>query len=56
MLAQSNPEIWSAICEVLTNNPHVADLNSLTQQFSSLIVNPIQHIIDKDVNFIVKYL
>ena len=49
MLSQSNPEIWSAICEVLTNNPDVADLNSLTQQFSSLIVNPIQHVIDRDI-------
>ena len=49
MLARSNPEIRSAIREVLTNNPDVADLNSLPQQFSSLIVNPIQRVIDKDV-------
>ena len=41
--------IRSVIHEVLTNDPDVAVLNSLSQQFSSLIVNPIKHVIDKDV-------
>ena len=41
MLAQSDPKIWSTICEVLESNPDVAALNSLSQQFSSLIINPI---------------
>ena len=50
MLARSNPGIRSAICEVLTSDPDVADINSLPQQFNSLVVNPIKRVIDKDVN------
>ena len=49
MLARSNPEIRSAMREVLTRDPDVANLNSLSQQFSFLIVNPIKHTIDKNV-------
>ena len=49
MLARSDPEIRLAIYEVLTRDPDVADLNSLSEQFSSLIVNPIKRVINKDV-------
>ena len=49
MLARSNPEILSAIRDVLTRDPEVADFNSLPQQFSSLVVNPIKRVIDKNV-------
>ena len=49
MLARSNPEILSAMREVLTRDPDVADLNSLSKQFNSLIVNPIKCAIDKDI-------
>ena len=49
MLARSNPTIRSAICEVLADDPDVADLNSLPHQFSSLIVDPIHRAINKDV-------
>ena len=49
MLAQSDPEIRSAIHEVLASDPDVADLNSLPQQFSYLVVNPIKRVVDKDV-------
>ena len=49
MLARSDSEIRAAIREVLIRDPDVADLNSLPQQFRSLIVNPIKHAIDKDV-------
>ena len=49
MLARSDPEIRSAICEVLASDPDVANLNSLSQQFSSLIVNPIEQVVGKDV-------
>ena len=49
MLARSNPKIRSAICEILTGDPDVANLNSLPHQFCSLIANPIKDVIDKDV-------
>ena len=49
MLARSDPEIRSAMREVLTSDPDVADLNSLPQQFNSLVVNPIKCIINKDI-------
>ena len=50
MVSQSHPEIRSAIYKVLASDPDVADLNSLPQQFNSLIANLIKSIIDKDVN------
>ena len=49
MLARSDPEIRSAIQEVLERDPDVADLNSLPQQFGSLIVDPIKRVINKNV-------
>ena len=49
MVSQSHLEIWSAIYKVLASDPDVADLNSLPQQFNSLIVNLIKSIINKDV-------
>ena len=49
MLAHSNSEIRSAIQEVLTSDPDVANLNSLSQQFHSLVGNPTKRVIDKDI-------
>ena len=49
MLARSDPEILSAIRDVLRRDPEVADVNSLPQQFSSLVENPIKRVID--INF-----
>ena len=49
MLARSDAKIRAAIREVLASDPDVADLNSLSQQFSSLVVNPIKQVIDTDV-------
>ena len=49
MLAQSDPEIRSAIREVLAGDSDAANLNSLSQQFSSLVINPIKQVVDKDV-------
>ena len=49
MLAQANPEIQSAIQEVLKRDPEVANLNSLPQQFSSLIIDTIKCDINKNV-------
>ena len=48
MLARSDAKIWAATREVLESDPDVADLNSLPQQFISLIVNPIKRVIDTD--------
>ena len=42
MLAQSNQTIQLAIHEVLKKKPNVADLNDLSEQFRSLIVNPVK--------------
>ena len=49
MLSQSNPKIWSAICEVLASNPDVGDLNSLSEQFKSLVVGPIKKVVRNDI-------
>ena len=49
MVSQSHPETRSAIYKVLESDPDVADLNSLPQQFNSLIVNLNKSIINKDV-------
>ena len=49
MLSQSGPELRSAIREVLISDPDMADLNSLPQQFNSLIVNPIKQVVSTDV-------
>ena len=49
ILSRSNPKIRSALCEVLGSNPDVADLNSLPEQFSSLLVKPIKRVIGNDI-------
>ena len=49
MLARSDAKILAAIREVLASDPDMADLNSLSRQFSSLIANPIKRAIDMDV-------
>ena len=50
MLSQSDPEIRLAICEVLECTPNVADLNSLSEQFKSLVVGPIKKVVGNDIN------
>ena len=51
MLCRSDPKVRSAICEVLERNPDVADLNSLSEQFKSLVVEPIKRAIHHDTDF-----
>jgi len=53
MLALSNSHLQRAICEVLASDPDVADLNSIPEQFNSLVINPIRRVVDKDVKTIV---
>ena len=48
MLSRSDPKIRSAICEALERNPDVADLNSLSEQFKSLVVEPMKRAIHND--------
>jgi len=42
MLAQYNPNFRSAIIDVLASTPDVTDFNSLSEQFTSLIINPLK--------------
>jgi len=48
MLALFNPKFQVAIGEVLSIKPSVANLSSLMEQFSSLIINPINLAMDNE--------
>ena len=50
ILSLSNPNIRSAICEVLESTLGLVDLNSLSEQFRFLVVEPIKKVLGNDIN------
>ena len=48
-LSQSSPLIRSAVCQVLEEEPDVGSLHTLSEQFASLVVKPIQTILDPSI-------
>ena len=53
MLAQSNSTFRSAILKVFSSTPDVADFNSMSEQFSFLIMNPIKLTMDDETKSLI---